>query len=765
MDHPGDRDRPPRLLSQLRESEDPELLIARLTIENMQKTDPALAAAYAAAALPRRFDREVVDLLVAATVPDAEYTRVFERLLQLSEVRGRQDGYFALHDSVRAPLLRHWRSGPDKALFTKLHKELAAHFREKHDVAGAAEEQLALCRPVLSEVNWERYVQLSRVVERQLTWPLADAIYHATASSPSDALLDLVEDFNENQSAGRLTTCSALVDSFFDAVMEFVDNPEQQRLCQWATYFHVRVFLSLDDFAGSEVVLNSLEREGIVDPTLRIWVIDELAAAARGQFQLDRALELRVRAVQERRNGDVDLDNLAVALGDLGRSHLDLWDESSARATYDDALRRAVDKGNSGAALNILCELAPTLARNGRAVDAADALLQLLHLARSAPGRVQGAHRLAATAIDVFVVLDYRQAETAYQEALLLFPAGTSRARLLDFDKDYLGSLAGADLVARAGELEEGLRRGLDVSSSQVKARTLLAMARAALARDELLRTLELVREVLELHREATVEPWQCAAARTDAGLACLGLGRLDEAEEFLASATDDWRGMGHRRGQALVAIYQAELAAHRGDLRKAGELLRVGDVFAGEGGVTESEYQRVCAALENRHGRWKESARRARSAFEIALAGGRLKSSGDVLAQLAILCGRAGDYGGARSAADNLKAVVDQVAKRAIWLPSTEEQAADRANAHAIAAIATQSSKRTAVLETAARQLRDAMDADPGPFWYPLNLAYLELELGNQDQVGVALEEARVRAGGGPFVGPIARLTTRLLN
>lgn len=764
MGDPGSAGRH-ELLSQVRGSDDRELFLARLTLEDLKATDPALAETYAVAALPRRFDRALIEWLVQATGATGNED-VFERLVSLSEVQRRKHGSFALHNTVRAPLLRLWQSDPERAdRSAGLHEHLAKYFLEHHDAAMAAEDKLRLCSHLLSEVNADRYIQVSRTLERELAWPLAEALYHETARSPSNSVRRLLDRFNENQASYRLRTCSALVDAYFDAVTDFAAAEECQRLWQWATYFQARLFLSLEDFQGAEVVLKSLQEEGVVDPILRIWIMDERAAAAYGLFQLDRALELHERAVQEREAGEVDVGNLPVAMSDRGRAYSVLWDEASAQASYEQSLGLARHGSNPMQEFDALVELAPTLAATGRLAEGAAALLEALHLARTARPefRASLAYRIAGTAINVFVQCEYEQAETVYQEARSLLPAGTRSAAVVDFDKNYLNSLAALGLLGRARELDSVIRDRLKEVPSHVRARALLASAKAAFARYDMVGTLALGEEILALHADATVEPWEVTAARTDVALACINLGRLDDAERLLGEVSDDWCAMGHRRGRAFVALHQAELARRRGDLERAEKLLQAGEVFVGTGTIAEAEYENVYASIELGRCRWPEAVEGTERAASIALARKRFAFAATLLSQLVVLRTRVGDHAGARSTVRSVEETIDLVAERATWLPSAEKKQADAANAQAVAAVATLTSKRTSVLETAARQLQDALAADSHGFWYALNLAYVHWELGSPDQVKTALGKAETRASDGPFADAVHKLRARL--
>lgn len=758
---------PDALVSQVRDADDSGLLIARLTLEELRRSDPPLAAAYTVAALPRRFDAKIIDVLLEATSLGASDAEAFARLAQLSEVRRHRDGRYTLHDSVRAPLLRHWRAEEGLAeLWAAAHQRLAEHLQNRHQAARIAEDQLAATRTVISEADGERYLQISQVVSLELAAPLVEAVYHATIADGEAGRLMLIAEFNRNGAEGRPNTCSALVESFAEGVAQGVaDAGERRRLEQWAEYLRARLRVFEEEFDAAEQALERLGADEVVDPVLRMWVLDELGRAARGLFQFDRARTRFRQAVDERRRHEIDLWNLPLALSWLGGCHDDLWDDQQAIRIYEESLAEARELGNRPHEFSTLASLARLHALHGKPAEAAGAIIDALHLARTDPQlRLRAAigHTLAVGAMRVLVKLDQRQAETAYQEArALVRPEAVDE--LVVLDDNYLDELIDVRLLARASQIEALIRKNLPRAPSHVAARFLVTAGRAltnqGLAED----ALGVHDEILALQESARVEPWQVAAARTNAALAQLDTGRLDAAEQSLDAARTVWEAMGHERGQAFVSVYQADLARRRGDLDRAERLVRAGEVFSQTGAFAETDFLTVRARILHARGQWAQAAGAAERAAAVMSARAVHHEHANVLAEWAGACARAADYVSAARAASALADATALLARQAEWLPDQHELRADRDAAAAMIAVVTRTSNRTAALEGASEQLKLAMAADPGPFWYPLNLAYVEWELGNTRAKKRAIDAAAQRAAGSSFAEPIRRVGSQI--
>ncbi|HEX3865465.1 MAG TPA: hypothetical protein VHV78_01895, partial [Gemmatimonadaceae bacterium] len=231
-----------RYLELIEESSDPELTVLQLSIERIRATDPALAEAVRYAAIPRRFDAEIIAALRGDRGVTDTAERIFRGLLTLPFVLKRRDGAYVFHDATRDLLLGEWCSAREtNARFADYNRKLAAYYVERRDRALALDADFDRVSAMLLHANRERHQRIAQRVETEFVQPLLQALYHHTLIGLDDRFEFFSTEFFAYERRMRLSVCRALLQAFDDAVERHPARPDASALRRWIEYYRGRL--------------------------------------------------------------------------------------------------------------------------------------------------------------------------------------------------------------------------------------------------------------------------------------------------------------------------------------------------------------------------------------------------------------------------------------------------------------------------------------------------------------------------------------------
>jgi len=119
------------LLQYLNQSDEVISLLAAELINKIAKQNPSLAELIRAAAIPHRFDKDVLNTLQKNSEEKVEVEQGLKRMQKFSFVYEVSSGVFSYHEEVRNRFLRFWQSPEQRNEYIKYSKILRIFFSQK----------------------------------------------------------------------------------------------------------------------------------------------------------------------------------------------------------------------------------------------------------------------------------------------------------------------------------------------------------------------------------------------------------------------------------------------------------------------------------------------------------------------------------------------------------------------------------------------------------------------------------------------------------
>jgi tetratricopeptide (TPR) repeat protein len=652
---------------QIRESGDPARVLLDATLLRLKERDPELAEAVRLAAIPRRFDAEILGFLRDAEGDAERNGRLVEEIAALPFARTDGDAHY-LHHSTQDLLLSDWRSSPGETEeFEKHNDRLASFFEERHQKAQQYGFDLGFVAEVVSRASPDRYVQLVSAIEDREVPPLLEVLHHRTQMSPSSGYQAFVKYFHLYERAGRLTVCETLLSAAREEVGQRQPGPEDAPLADWLRYYQARLDRAFGRQKKAEAALVEL-RATVKERKLQLWVLSELGSAYQEQYRLREALRVYEEELQLAVESRQDPFNIPASYHRVGSVQTTLWNLLEAARAFRDAARTAREEGRTDLADVVQLDLANTLSDRGRRAEALKTALGALDAARAEAPEDRDRHRAVADCFMKLIGRDRpRLMDTMFLEKLGL------RSEIADVAPEPEAIKAYADLLRESGQL----RRSYTISAwmaegsgqpppPSVEALSSLAAVEAEPDTSLLLNWALLLEERGELDRAAVVyrriikeagdrpkDYWDVAASMTNLGLIERDRGSWKDALQDFEYARDIWDRMGHSKLSAACRLLSAST------LLREHAYAALQEAASAEEEKVRPPSARVAADLARATGRWEEAA----SEYRSAAAEGNGSASAEALGRLAIVLSERGIW---REAAGQAVAAAERWAEAA---------------------------------------------------------------------------------------------------
>jgi hypothetical protein len=258
-------------------AEDPELALLRLTLDGAGRREPELPGLARVAAIPRRFDLEVIARLRGESSPSEETERLLRALVALPLVRSRRDGSWCVTDTVRELLLSQWRATAEsRSEFDRHNVTLFQLYREQLERVVEEERTLGMVSGLLRRVSPQRYGLLVSHIESRQIARLLEALYHETLRSPREGFDFFSRSFQGYESDGRMAVCESLLAAMRDFLERLPGQEELAQLQLWLRYYEARLAARVGEHRRARLILEELRAQPPADRKLQLWLLSEL---------------------------------------------------------------------------------------------------------------------------------------------------------------------------------------------------------------------------------------------------------------------------------------------------------------------------------------------------------------------------------------------------------------------------------------------------------------------------------------------------------
>jgi tetratricopeptide (TPR) repeat protein len=716
-------------------------------------------------AVPRKFDVSLLAKLDDQAADDDDFCAAIRSLLEMPFVIRRHDGLFRIHDGIRAALLSQLEQTTEGTdLVGELNRRLAAWYSTEHDQARRIAHQFDFVAELMWRVSPGRMLTLQSAIEKQLVTPLVEALHHATVADPDDCgHAQFKKWFDLYQGESRIGICRLLLRSWRDDLERLYGGVAANDAWDWRQYYKARLSLAERDREAA--------REGAASLLARPDVRSEIRL--RSQELVTESLIEDCRLGEALDQVSITLDMLDKEVHDPGTrsrvfsqqariNHL-LYDGEARSASLSEAVRAARDAGDRESEATLLSELSAHQAAEGSLADAADAALRALHIVRTirSPSAMTTAKRFASRLMRSFGASDPGSANLFHIEATHLISGDDVRSTV-EVEGAYVS------VLIRTGQFEHA-HNVLDQLEKRIGDNWIAQQSDVQILRANLLDAQGREKEAVERNRQTAGElkrqhgnTWNHAAALTNAASTDMDFGdRLEEASTAAIEAAKLWSSMGHSRGLALTNVILAEVGRRRADYESA--RARLGSERPAPAMGLEDLWYKTAARVADDLGQYGEAERYLRIVLESSYRRGQLRVAARTSALLVELLIRAGDLDAAIDMAGKLTQIASSVRELRHYQPSAASTYANEHNGRAVRLLTMEAKHLNNPIRSAIQHLEEAVDSDPGPFWYSLNQAYAFLRLGKRTAALEAMDSAAAKASGTHFEEAVNHLTSEI--
>jgi tetratricopeptide (TPR) repeat protein len=550
------------LFEQVARADDPERALLDLVLARAQERDPELPRAIRLAAIPRRFDAEILARLRGEDGPGDATHRLVVELVGLSFVRARRGGDWSVNDTTRDLLLAEWRStAATREEFDRHNRALSALYQARHSIVAEDERTLGMVSALLRRVSPERYGQLVSEIEAREIAPLLEALYHETLRSADDGYEFFTRSFQRHEAEGRSDVCASLLHALRDYFDRLPVDARGARWIDWLRYYEARLQNRVRNYDEALTILEDLQRTVTADVKLRLWVLSELGGLHRDRFHLHAAREAFEEELALAVETRVDPYNIPGSYLRLAALYWSLSALDVAARLYRHAIRSAAAEGRSDLEIGSRADLSRVLQERADLPGARAEAVRALDIARRRP-TVTSFQDGAAM---VFMGLSSRESPVlidtlARERQELLAPIAGESAELA-LQLEYANQLRNAGRLARALAVLQAVASS--PASAKPGGEDTLFLLRLGLTLEELGRMDEAAAAYTRLVESAAraSDRFNVAAALANRGSVHRDCGRFEEAAKDFQEAFEVWHGMGMGKLAALMHALAADAA------------------------------------------------------------------------------------------------------------------------------------------------------------------------------------------------------------
>ena len=661
-------------------AEDPELAVLRLTLDGAARRDPELPRLARIAAIPRRFDLEVIARLRGESRPGEETERLLRSLVALPLVRSRNDGSWSITDTVRDLLLAEWRAeGAASEEFERHNATLSQLYRERLEQVVDEERTLGMVSGLLRRVSPERYGLLVAHIESRQIARLLEALYHETLRSAAAGFEYFSLSFQSHESEGRMAVCQSLLAAMRDFLERLPGQASLGNLRLWLRYYEARLAARVREHRRARLILEELHAAPGDDRKLQLWVLSELGGLYQSTCHYRAARKILEEELEVATSTRADPYNIPTSLLRLASLHRALSNLERATRLLRDAIRSAVAEGRSEIELSARLELSRVLLERGDVPGARQEALRALDHARREPVSLR--HMQDGVA-DVFMMLQAHDepalVDTLFQERLGLVAAIAEEGVEASLHLEYSNHLRAGGQFGRALALLLGPASSAGQDGRNTEALYLLRLALTSEEMGRMEEAASIYGRLIDAARRRPAERFNAAAAFSNRGAIYRDRNDTAAALHDCAVARKRWRRMGVAKLAAVMDVLTADT------LLAAARRRQLADPDPGDNGKADFALAAETAAeLVFETASWDEANRSLDDALAQAQAAGRPAGRARLLGRLACVAGAQVHWREAASRALDAAAAWREVPPR-----SADHGPAPRLSAEALAAV-----------------------------------------------------------------------------
>jgi tetratricopeptide (TPR) repeat protein len=661
-------------------AEDPELAVLRLTLDGAARRDPELPRLARIAAIPRRFDLEVIARLRGESQPGEETERLLRSLVALPLVRSRNDGSWSITDTVRDLLLAEWRAEETASEeFERHNATLSQLYRERLEQVVEEERTLGMVSGLLRRVSPERYGLLVAHIESRQIARLLEALYHETLRSAAAGFEYFSLSFQSHESEGRMAVCQSLLAAMRDFLERLPGQASLANLRLWLRYYEARLAARVREHRRARLILEELHAAPGDDRKLQLWVLSELGGLYQSTCHYRAARKILEEELEVATSSRADPYNIPTSLLRLASLHRALSNLERATRLLRDAIRSAVAEGRSEIELSARLELSRVLLERGDVPGARQEALRALDHARREPLSLR--HMQDGVA-DVFMMLQAHDepalVDTLFEERLGLIAAIAEEGVEASLYLEYSNHLRAGGQFSRAVAMLQGPASAAGQEGRSSEALYLLRLALTAEEMGRMEEAASIYGRLIEAARRRPAERFNAAAAFSNRGAIYRDRNDTAAALHDCAVARKRWRRMGVAKLAAVMDVLTADT------LLAAARRRQLADPDPGDPGEADPALAAETAAeLVFETASWDEANRSLEGALAQAKAAVRPAGRARLLGRLACVAGAQVHWREAASRALDAAAAWREVPPR-----SADHGPAPRLPAEALAAV-----------------------------------------------------------------------------
>lgn len=715
------------MLKQVQTSDDLDLLVVRLTLDNAADLDARLPDAIRLSALPRTLDPDVLGMLRGDSDRNTS-EHLLSLMLDLGLVSG-PPNKLSFHEVTRNALLRDWhQSGPERALqLTQLNASLRDYYDARLDELMRLGAEFKLVSRPIRKANSRRWGRLNTELESRISVAAREAAYHGFMVSPDEGMSVVTSRFETLTAAGRITVAERLINEARDQLMPLPVDEAQLERQALVRYFAGWLARQVEPDPHKA---ETIAREAVDDKHLpgryRLWAMDDLARKFEEQVELSRALPLRIKLAQHVH--EEDPWNAPLWAFSLGSLRWRLLERDQAVAAMKQSLAAAEQpECRSDLRLAALSTMAQLQLELGDIGAAGLAITEALHLARTEFADDRGNNRVMAQCFSYLLArFDARASEAAFSEAFWLAEDGsTERMDVLFLRLNLLWDLGASGRIAiierlltelyledGESESEPGDREYLLGVAAEAHGRFDEADGHFSFAQDKSKGANRAVNQI-----DALMGRIRCT----------LRLGRWNDVEHCARQLRPLLKKTGSSVRLALLDIYLAQLSLSLGDLSESAALLAKADSRLPHGHTGERwRYLQALTDLQLRKAEYANAADTCQQALSSERSRRDQTGQVKVLRSLIRIAEEQYDWNGHSALVQELQTVSSRVQAECLFTFSSDELNGQRRNVNGMRELTNPDSNREDALLAARSHLEAAVAHDPGCFWYRLNLSYV---------------------------------------
>ena len=553
------------LFEQIEGSDNPELALLQLSLEAAGRRHPNLPEALKLAAIPRRFDRQILAVLRGEDEPGDETRLLLQELEALPLVHSRGIEVWSVNDTTRELLLSEWRQPATRDDFDQHNEALSQWYQTRHERVVEDEQMLGWVAGLLRRVSPERHAQLITEIQGREVTSLLEALYHETLKSPQAGYEFFQTHFDRHESLGRAAICESLVLALRDYIARLPAAENAAPLSDWLRYYEARLANRMEKSGQALDILEAM-RGSVTDDKLILWVLTELGVSYSSEHRYPEARDVLTEELTRAIETQRDPINIPVSISRLASLHAQMFGLDEAVRLYQEAIQAAAQEQRPEIEVNARLELSRNLYGRGDAASGLKEAIRALDLARR---QHQTDVMLHSQLCDLFMYLLARQdpslLDTLIRERreLLATVWGKEAEAVFQLDMSYYLNHGGQ------------IRRGLSALQQYEAEGKLsagwqgLLQLRLGVALEELGRLTDAsaaYTRLIEDQGDKPSERFNVAAALANRGLIHRDTGAWPAALRDYGQAYGIWNRMGFVKMSALmqVLIAATEAAAAR---------------------------------------------------------------------------------------------------------------------------------------------------------------------------------------------------------